>query len=472
MEARSQEAQGGLGGRGALIGAVALAVAAAALTRGGLLWDDAWAPGYDGGYYVLQVTSTRAGAPIFADRSLVFDALAGLASLLGGDVVLANKVGALVCGAALAGLCALAAGRWTGRAEAAALAGLWVATAPGHLGISAEYLKNEGGLALIGGVLALLAAPRGRGDWLGAAALAGLAGLCHKVMGGLGLGLLVGAAWGQRGAPGLRRSWLAAGLLLPLVLTLVRPEDLLRSGEIAGGDRITVLMGGRLPSVQLAEVLLTHLCPLGLGLLLYLRPALRGLGLPLLGFALLCTAPGLPFGFDLTAWRLLLMGTIPLAFGLGAMGAGRPRLALALGLWMALVAPGSVASQAAREPDYEGWAPLLDVIRAAVPVEDRLIAHRGLCGYLWAAGGRRCENFAPQGDPVGWWRVVYGFGEERLFDPEAPPPLALRPGYTLITEAAWRRFVAASGGRYALTSDPRNPYEARPAYVYGPSAPP
>ena len=451
---------------------MALAVAAAALARVGLLWDDAWAPGYDGGYYVLQVSSTLAGAPIFADRSLVFAALAGLSQLLGGDVVLANKVGALVCGSALSGLCALAAGRWTGRAEAAAIAGLWVATAPGHLGISAEYLKNEGGLALIGGVLALLAAPRGRGDWLGAAALVGLAGLCHKVMGGLGLGLLVAAAWGQRERSGLGRGWLAAGLLLPLALTLVRPEDLLRSGEIAGGDRITALLGGRLPSVQRIEVLLIHLSPLGLALLLRQRPDLRGLGLPLLGFALLCTAPGLPFGFDLTAWRLLLMGSIPLAFGLGAAVAGRPRLALALGLAMVAAAPGSVASQAAREPDYEGWAPLLDRIRAAVPPGDRLIAHRGLCGYLWAAGGRRCENFAPEGDPAGWWRVVYGFGEERLFDPAAPPPLALRPGYTLVTEAAWRRFVAASGGRYALTSDPRNPYEARPAYVYGPTAPP
>ena len=63
----------------------------ASLIRIPLIWDDPWPSGYDGWYYVLQTKSWLEGAPIFADRSLVFPVLAFF-GWVSDSVVIGNKV--------------------------------------------------------------------------------------------------------------------------------------------------------------------------------------------------------------------------------------------------------------------------------------------------------------------------------------------------------------------------------------------
>ena len=111
---------------------------------------------------------------------------------------------------------------------------------------------------------------------------------------------------------------------------------------------------------------------------------------------------------------------------------------------------------------------MLPTIQAQLPDGARLIAHRGLCGFLWARGGMPCENFQPQGaDLSGYWRVTYGFSAARLSGAQTPPT-PLLPGYVLLHEPDWQAFTAGEGARFSLIRNPRNPHKPRPDFVYGP----
>ncbi|MCB9688630.1 MAG: hypothetical protein H6738_24815 [Alphaproteobacteria bacterium] len=434
----------------------------AALSRWALLLRDQTATGYDAWYYVLQVRSILAGQRLFDDDSLVFWFLAAMGRATG-DVLLGDELSATLFAAAAAALGTACAQR-LGGLPGAALGGAVLVAATGHLSLSAEFLKNAAGLvALCGTALAL--ADR-RWGWAVAAAL--LAVGLHKLSGVLALALLltVGVVELARRS---RRAALLAGLAGTGVAVLValagalRVVDLQRLVGVAqGSGRWHRLVHSSLEGPELVELALVHASPLLVPLAIA-RGADRALVLGLGLLAVVCAAPGLPFSFDATAWRLLCMGFLPLALLLAAC---RPPSWLAAPLAvLALVAtPGNVAAHARRSPDYAAWTEVLPLIRAEVPEGGRLVAHRGLCGFLWAEGGIRCENFEPDGDPAEVWRVAFGFSPQRL----APygGAVQLLPSYVLVPEPVWRDFRAAEGDRWSLLRDPRNPHEPRPAFVY------
>lgn len=436
----------------------------AAALRLPLLWDDAWAPGYDGGYYVLQVRSWIEGAPIFADRSLVYPVLALLAGLVG-DVVLSNKLAATGFAALTASLGAFGTLRWTGSKPAAAALGLWWACSPLHLGVSAEFLKNAAGLVVLAVLFASL--PRCEGSWrrlLPVALLLVLGPAVHKLTGALGLVLALGygAMTLLRGRPWV---WLGLGAAAVggLLVGVLRPVDLLRVGEEGIGRR--ALIGGPLSAPEELEAVLVHLAPLGLMALCW-RAERRAMGAGLVLVALACTAPGLPFGWDLTSWRLLLMGFVGLGACAALLAERWPWLTLPVAALSLAQAPGSAQHQAEREPDYEAWLEQVLVLQEHVPPTDRIVAHRGLCGFVWAAADRVCENFQPQGELQGWWRIAFGMGEQRLQPYCDAVPLV--DGYVLVPETCWQDFRDDHVDRFSLLRDPRNPFQPRPAFVYGP----
>lgn len=434
-----------------------------------LLWDDRWAPGYDGGYYLLQVGSWVEGQPIFADRSLVYPLL-GLFARASGDLVLGNKLAATVFAALTAGLGAWGARAWLGSWLPGLVLGLWWACSPLHLGVSAEFLKNAAGLVVLAAVFAQLPGSRG---WrllpLGLTLALGLG--VHKLTGLLGVGLAGSTLLLRQDLP--RWAWLVGGALIALStlsVGLLRPEDFERF--LGGGQTPrSALFGDLLSWPERLEVAALLVSPALLLLALRGRPELRELGLPLCLLAALCTALYLPFGWDLSSWRLMLMGFVPLG-ALAALAVHRlPWLAAAVIPALLLAALPAARHQAGREPDYAAWAEQLSRIQAAVPEADRVVAHRGLCGFIWSEGDRVCENFQPQGDLSGWWRVAYGIGEQRLA-PYAEAPVPLLPGYTLVREAEWQAFRQANEGRYSLLTDERNPWQPRPGFVYGPEGAP
>jgi hypothetical protein len=467
-------------GRRGLLAVVLLCALLAAALRAAALIDDPWANGYDGWYYVLQVRSLVDGAPLFADRSLVFVPLVALARLTG-DAILGNQLAACLFAAVAAAGGALAGWRWTGRLSAAAVAGGWWALSPLHLGVSAEFLKNSAGVAVLSLLLAALPrCERRRGLLAAAISLALLGPLVHKLTGVLGLLAAVGYTaarlLGGRRPPRWLWGVVGLGLLAVAAGGLLRPSDFLRllGGEGGHTTRLAAFNSTRLINAERVELILVHVAPLALLAGLWQRRH-RAACFALLPLSLAALAPGLPFGWDLTAWRLLLMGFISTgliaAIGVSSLGRARwPAVAvlLSLGLWQA---PSIVRATQARSPDYSAWATAIPVLRATIPPNSRVIAHRGLCGFVWAEAGIICENFQPSPPHDRWWRIAYGFGPER-FVPYVqggdPAPVVAIPGYTIVWEPHWQRFLVEEGENFRLAYDPRNPFRVRPAFVYGP----
>ena len=449
--------------------------------RAAVLWDDPFAHGYDGYYYVLQVRSVLAGDPLFADRSLVFLGLAGLSTLLG-SVVVANKVAACLFGAITAVAGAVAAWRWTDSRAAALTTGLVWALSSLHLDLSSEFLKNAAGLAALAVVLALL--PRSedrRGGWILVLAAVLLSASLHKLTGVFSMALAglyyaqIGWAWTE-----VSRKTLIGAAFAAVCASLVASLGVLRAvdfsrfleGASRSGDRLAPFTDGRLGLGEQVGLLLVYAAPVVLGVLLLSRrfASYRRLGLPLLLIAVVCTAPGLPMGYELTAWRLQLMGFLVVGLTLGLLATqSRAVLPLVLVLALALL-PDTLQRCQDREPDYVAWSAVLPVIERHVAPGERLVAHRGLCGFVWAETGRVCQNFEPSGDPENWWRITFGFGVHQL-EPYGPATRLL-PTYALVREPIYRRFRADHVQEYFLLTSPRNPYELRPDFVYGPGEEP
>jgi hypothetical protein len=344
------------------------------------------------------------------------------------------------------------------------VAGAWAAASTGHLSLSAEFLKNAVGAVPLAACAWLLTHDR-RSSWALALFAAAVAAQVHKLSGALALGLwavCVGARLASR-AP--RTLWWAAPMGAVVVVGLASvgvlgPDDLARRMSWAGpADRWAGL--SRLPGVEAAEMGLAMTSP-ALAAAAWWRGQPGPLMTGLAALGLVCAAPGLPFSFDELSWRLLVMGFVPLALALAAL---KPSPAVALAASAALVAVGAtnVESHGRRGPDYGAWEAHLATIRDAVPPDHRLVAHRGLCGFLWAEGGRRCTNFEPEPPLDEVWRVVYGFSAASLDGYGEPVPLP--SGYLLLPEEDWQAFRAAKGDAYPLAFDPRNPFRPAPVYV-------
>jgi hypothetical protein len=244
----------------------------------------------------------------------------------------------------------------------------------------------------------------------------------------------------------------------------LRAVDLARGLEAAPLDRWARIRLSSLGVPARLELVALHGLPL-LVPLAWRRGA--GWGLVAAGLAVVGCAPGLPFDFESVAWRLMCMGFVGLVVMVGLVRPPPWACGLACGLLL-LGAPDTLWGQAARTPDYPSFRRWLPVVQAHVPSDGLLVAHRGLCGLLWAEGGRRCENFEPDTDGPGVWRIAYGVDPLRLEPYGAAVPLA--PAYVLVEEAVWRRF-RADQPPHSVARGLRNPSEPRPVWVYGPQVP-
>jgi hypothetical protein len=251
---------------------------------------------------------------------------------------------------------------------------------------------------------------------------------------------------------------LAAGTL--------RGVDLLRGLDVVPMDRWARIRASSLTIGERLEVAAVHSTMLWAAVAAW-RGAPQRVWVPLAALGVLVAAPGLPFSFEALSWRLICMGFLPLSLLWAACRPGwwaAPMVALAL-----LQAPTTLRAHDRRSPDYDAWREVLPTLLASVPPDARLVAHRGLCGFLWAESGLPCENFEPEGDGTGVWRVAYGVGPAPL---EAYGGIALLPGYVLLAEPEWRRFRSGEGAVRSMVRDPRNPYQPRPPWVYGPKGSP
>ena len=446
----------------------------AAVIRGWVLFDDPLAHGYDGYYYALQVRSMLAGDALFADTSAALWGMTALAAVVG-DVVVSNKLAVCVFAGVAAAGGAVAARRWFHSRAAMAVTGLLWATSALHLAVSSEFVKNAAGIAVLAWLIAALADAHRHVYRMVGCVLLALGGLfVHKLTGVFGVVLLLTVVPSWLPQVRLRRVpwWAIAGTGVLAIAALaggvLRVVDFSRFAQGLGrlGDRMQPFQDGRLVWSEQLALIGVYTAPLVLAVLAWRRRTepdgalLRGLAV----LAVFSCAPGLPFGYDLTAWRLVLMGFVAVGLTAGWAAKRLPWMG-ALSVAVAVVGlPSTVASRQAKEPDYGAWVAVVPVIQQHVAADESLVAHRGLCGFLWFETGRRCENFQPVGEPDGWWRVAYGFGPAQL--ESSGPVVPLRPAYLLVPESAWRDFAAHHD--YSLIRHPLNPYRPRPDFVYGP----
>ncbi|MDR1239045.1 MAG: hypothetical protein LBK27_02945 [Treponema sp.] len=116
-------------------------------------------------------------------------------------------------------------------------------------------------------------------------------------------------------------------------------------------------------------------------------------------------------------------------------------------------------------PDYARHERELDSLKT-LAAGRRIIAHRGLAGFLWFEKGIRSENFIPPPEEADrYLRLVYFFSPE-TFEPyrrdEEPRPRVPGGGYTLVEEYLWQRFYQDRRDIQFLKSE-INPWLPRPA---------
>jgi hypothetical protein len=187
--------------------------------------------------------------------------------------------------------------------------------------------------------------------------------------------------------------------------------------------------------------------------------------------ALLFVFPFFEFSWDGTGFRLLLLSPLMLGPFLIALEEAVPSSRVWKNAAAALFICGSVLFTiesawklaASKGPDYKELAVEFASIEELARGR-RLIAHRGLAGFLWFEKGIWAENFAPAEEDRRYLRVVYAFAPE-IFEPYLragdAPPVRISKTYTLIEESLWRRFYEEKKDLRFLKSE-LNPYLPRP----------
>ncbi|GHU05247.1 hypothetical protein FACS1894147_11240 [Spirochaetia bacterium] len=177
--------------------------------------------------------------------------------------------------------------------------------------------------------------------------------------------------------------------------------------------------------------------------------------------------PFLHFTWDGIGFRLLILAPLMIAPVLMGIELPPPIAKTAAGVFIAAALLFSIeASQnLARNkgPDYRALRKDFTSIEALTSGR-RVIAHRGLAGFLWYEKGIRSENFLPVSEHEKYLRLVYAFSpeifESYLQDGE-PAPITINRTYTLIEEYLWQRFYQDRRELYFLKSE-LNPYLSRP----------
>ncbi|MDR1429296.1 MAG: hypothetical protein LBI85_03320 [Spirochaetaceae bacterium] len=468
--------------------------------------------GFDVYYYALQTRAMSLGGPLFFDQSLVYGVLALLDRMVRNPVLSSQILSALSMGSIYGCLLVISFRRGPSLYKSA-VAGIAVFN-PAIFYQTLEFTKNNFSLAFFFIAYAALTGEGGRCGLpkrtapslfrfiagLGCLAVSVLSHRMMLVVAGLfaaqALAVLPGVCrFARRGAgqrlPG--RILLCCGLVLGAAL--VTGLALLKTGLLdrlgvfslaAPLDRLRQLGGTRpLPGEKIFYIIL-QILPVFLVPCLVVKKRLLGRSEAVFGLlAFLFVFPFLEFSWDGTGFRLLLLEPLMLAPLLLAAGepvmplgvitagsaaggnTGRPLGAAIAALFIAgsvlFTAESALRLAPSKGPDYRRLAGEFASIETLARGR-RLIAHRGLAGFLWYEKGIWAENFIPSGENGRYLRVVYAFTPE-IFEPYLEEgdtlPVRISRSYTLIEEYLWQRFYREKRDLRFLRSE-LNPCLPRP----------
>ncbi|MDR1428912.1 MAG: hypothetical protein LBI85_01360 [Spirochaetaceae bacterium] len=451
--------------------------------------------GYDVYYYALQIKSlTRSGELLFFDASIVYYVLYLINGLIKNPVLSVQLLSSLSMAAIFGCLLRMSLYRGFSFYRTAA-AGIAVFN-PAVFYLLLEFTKNSFALALFFLSLLLLDEGAGRGrhsfrsftflpDFINRKTIPGiffglLAVFSHRIILAFAvpffLHRIAAGLWTERRFRRPLVIGVAAVILLGLLAFLFRrdfffermpPLDLQ-----APLLRLLQFRSRRLwPEERVFYTLLQIFLFFAVPLTVIRRPLAPS---SLFGFlAWLCVFPFLRFSWDGTAFRLLIMAPLFAAPWLMDRFRDRPmrRLKLFSGAAGVLMAAGCVVFTAGALQRLTTKGPGYDLYRRELGAMEtlaagrRVIAHRGLAGFLWYEKGVRSENFIPPEEEGEYLRLVYFFSPT-VFEPYLrngeERPLALGGAYTLIEDSVWRRFYQDRRDLAFLRSE-LNPYLPRPA---------
>lgn len=470
-------------------------------------------------YYALQTRAlATTGELLFFDRSPVYRVLLWTNALIGDPLVSVQVLAALTGGVCAAGLTALAlmpraigprADRTSGLALRLAVvaAALWN---PAFFMLQLEFTKNLFALACMLVGLAILASAGLRfpslRTVLGPAMLV-LAATSHRLVAAIVLAIAL--HWVTRiVVPRLSKRRVAVvavvvaaalAAAVGLAFAWSRYHDRFDAVRLGAFFRRLRSIGEAdlLPSDRLWYFGLSLLVPIGVPLVLLGHRRWRSAGGVFWLAAWACCVPVLSFDWDGLSFRLLLLAPLLLALGIlwsddfgpvpavtqtaraskqaaaSAKKAAVPnRRRQIAAVALALVALASLGEGLARfatnkGPDYRAFAGVFADLPAAAAGR-RVVAHRGLAGYLWYELGIWAENFTPTEQIERYDRLVYAFRPEllqRYLPDDAQPGVLDRfvtRDYLLAPEPLWQAFYRDHRHLTLLRSE-LNPYQARPA---------
>jgi hypothetical protein len=178
--------------------------------------------------------------------------------------------------------------------------------------------------------------------------------------------------------------------------------------------------------------------------------------------------PFLSFSWDGPGFRLLIMAPLfaaPWLMERNLKPFARPAAFLFAAGCVFFIAAAMQGFARHKGPDYARYGRELGSLET-LAAGRRIIAHRGLAGFLWFEKGIRSENFIPPAEETDrYLRLVYFLSPE-TFEPYIHSgeerPIALGGGYTLIEENIWQRFYQDRRDLQFLKSE-LNPFLPRPA---------
>jgi hypothetical protein len=446
--------------------------------------------GYDVYYYALQTRALETGGELlFSDASLVYTALLWLNRVINNPVLSTQVLSALSLACVYG--CLLRLGLRRGLSFYRIAAASIAVFNPAVFYLLLEFTKNSFSLALFFCAYLFLtcgggyASPRKSAPrfFAGLAFLA-VCALSHRVMLAPAFLFVLHAgaahAWGRLQSSAHKNRIFAvcavsacAGIAVILAAADASIFDRLPPLDVYEPvHRLVQLSGNQLLATErvfytLLQISLVFLVP-------YMAIRRRRFSTPECVFALsawLCVFPFLRFSWDELGFRLLILAPLMAAPWLMSLGdtAKPPRGLNMSGIIFAaggIVFTVSAIAQLApaKGPDYKLYEKVFAGIENLARGR-RLIAHRGLAGFLWYEKGIRSENFIPTENPDTYLRLVYAFAPEILepyLAPGDPVPLALGARYTLAEEYIWQRFYMDRQDLHFLKSE-LNPWLPRPA---------
>ena len=489
-----------------LWGGIVVCLTAAAVVRAVFLFKDSFATGFDGYYYALQVRSLiENGEVLNNDNSFVYPLLRFFA-LFFNDVVVSNKIAAIVLCSLTVVPFYLLTYRLTSSHISTFAAALFFTLSFSQIYMSFEILKN--GISLLFALWCVYCLARFFDRWpykVGALVFFALGFFTHKATACVLIVLVLAFGAGaflvkRRSFPSGRRRLImaaaaAAGVLIVagVVFLSLGPLRLLDLQNLWGQFRLeSVWERFRLFAVQVAdtriksELFLLYAVPLVFipFLISFLRDPLVPARHKIFIVACYITQwtllnPFLEFSWESASYRLVLISLTFTALEIALILARVrffsrriPRV-LAAAVLTALVTitlPGMWERfHTDRYPPYSELNAAVVSLKQKIPPGGKLVCQAGLSFFIWYTTRIYTEHFLPE-DPAGYYRLAYGIGPDHFGRYEDNPgyeePVEIRPPYTLVKESVWRMFYREYASRLRILTDWHNPSRERPPFVY------